>query len=401
MAAGGDEVARRRFLAWLAASPLLAAPARAEDPAPLITAASQALNVFELQAVAARNIPPAHYGYLMTGVLDDRTIAANAAAYSRWGLRARRLVDVSKVDLSVRLFGRTYASPVALCPLGSQRAFHPDGELGSARAAKARSALQMLSTVASTGIEEVTKAREAPVWFQVYPTDQIEVAKGLVRRADKAGAGAIVLTLDLLDGGMRRETMQRLARADARACEACHGPPAMRATQNLRRPMYQGLDMSHVGAFSSTAFTWDYVSRIREITKTPILVKGIMSGEDARMALQRGCDGIIVSNHGGRAEESLVPTLDVLPEVVKAVGGKAPVIVDGGIRRGTDVFKALALGATAVGIGRPYIWGLGAFGQAGVEAAMRLIDEELTQAMRQCGVTRLADLRAANLRRLS
>lgn len=396
------ELARRRFLAWLAASPILAAPAAggAQDRPALITAANQALNVFELQAVAETKIPPAHYGYLMTGVLGDRTVVANSTAYDHWGLRARRLVDVSKVDLSVKLFGQTWASPVALCPLGSQRAFHPDGELGSARAAKSRSALQMLSTVSSTGIEDVIAARGGPVWFQVYPTDDIEVAKGLVRRADKAGAGAIVLTLDLLDGGMRRETMQRLARGDTRQCSTCHGTPAEQATQNLRRPMYQGLDMSHVRSFANPAYTWDYVSRIREATRSPVLVKGIMDAEDARIALKRGCDGIIVSNHGGRAEESLVPTLEVLPGVLKAVGGKAPVIVDGGIRRGSDVFKALALGATAVGIGRPYIWGLGAFGQPGVETAMRLIDEELTQSMRQCGVTRIADIGMGNVRKL-
>ena len=166
--------------------------------------------------MAATKIPPAHYGYLMTGVLDDRTVASNASAYDRWGLRARRLVDVSKVDLSVSLFGQTWASPVALCPLSAQRAFHPEGELASARAAKARGALQMLSTVSSTGIEDVIAARGGPVWFQVYPTDDIEVAKALVRRAEKAGAGAIVLTLDLLGGGMRRETMARLARVDTR-----------------------------------------------------------------------------------------------------------------------------------------------------------------------------------------
>src|SRR5262249_49408085 len=157
------------------------------------------------------------------------------------------------------------------------------------------------------------------------------------------------------------ETMQRLARGDTRQCSVCHGTPTEQATQNLRRPMYRGLDMSHVTSFAAPNYTWDYVSRIREVTKSPVLVKGIMTGEDAKLALKRGCDGIIVSSHGGRAEESLVPTIEVLPEVVAAVGGKAPVIVDGGIRRGSDVFKALALGADAVGIGRPYIWGLGAF----------------------------------------
>lgn len=402
MSAQGGALARRRFLQFMAASPLWAAPAAAEDAAgPMITSAAQALNVFELQAVAARKIPPAHYGYLMTGVLDDRTVAANSDAYGRWGLRARRLVDVSKVDLTCRLFGETWASPVILCPLGNQRAFHPDGELAPARAARSRSALQVLSTVSSTGIEDVIRDRGGPIWFQVYPTSDIEVAKGLVRRAEAAGAGGIVLTVDLLAGGMRRETMQRLARLDTRECAACHGPPEERARRSLGRPMYQGLDMSRVRSFNSPAFTWDYVARIREVTRKPILVKGIMTGEDAKLALGRGADGIVVSNHGGRSEDSLIATLDVLPEVVAAVGGKAPVIVDGGIRRGTDVFKALALGATAVGIGRPYIWGLGAFGEEGVRAAMRLIDEELTQAMQQAGVTRLADIRRTSLQRLT
>ena len=399
MAQDGD-LARRRFLAFLAASPLIAMPAGAQDPAPLITSPGQALNVFELQAVAAKNIPPAHYGYLMTGVLDDRTMAANVAAYGHWGLVPRRLAGVAKPDLSVKLFGETWASPVILSPLGSQRAFHPDGELGVARAAKARSALQVLSTVASTGVEPVIAARGGPVWFQVYPTDDFEVAAALVRRADRAGAGGIVLTLDLLDGGARRETMQRLARLDTRECATCHGDNATRsASSYLRRPAFEGIETGKVRDLQHS-YGWDYVSRLRAITKTPLLAKGIMSAADAKLALKHGCDGIIVSNHGGRAEESLVGTLDVLPEVVAAVGGKAPVIVDGGIRRGTDVFKALALGATAVGIGRPYIWGLGAFGQAGVESAMRLIDEELRQAMRQCGVARLADLRRGSLRPL-
>jgi isopentenyl diphosphate isomerase/L-lactate dehydrogenase-like FMN-dependent dehydrogenase len=393
------DLARRRFLAFLAASPLIATPAGAQDPAPLITSPAQALNVFELQAVAAKNIPPAHYGYLMTGVLDDRTIGANIAAYSHWGLVPRRLAGIEKPDLSVKLFGQTWASPVLLAPLGSQRAFHPDGELGTARAAKARGALQVLSTVASTGIGPVIAARGGPVWFQIYPTDDFEVTKALVRKADAAGAGGIVLTLDLLDGGGRRETMQRLARQDTRQCETCHGNNPMRsASSYLRRPAFEGIDTSKVRDLQHS-YGWDYVSRLRAVTKLPLLAKGIMSAEDAKLALKAGCDGIIVSNHGGRAEESLVGTLDVLPEVIAAVGGKAPVIVDGGVRRGTDVFKALALGAAMVGIGRPYIWGLGAFGQAGVETAMRLIDEELSQAMRQCGVARVADLKRGSLRR--
>ena len=396
-----DPAARRRFLRLLAASPLLAGgglAAWAAD-ARLIESADEALSVFELQAVAERNIPAAHYGYLQTGVLDDRTVDANSRAFAKWGVRARRLVNVGQVDLTCRMFGETWASPVLLSPLGSQRAFHPDGELGAARAAKARSALQVLSTVASTGLGEVIRERGGPVWFQVYPTDDFVVTEALVRKADAAGASAIVLTLDLLDGGMRRETMARLARADGRPCASCHGAATRSAASYMRRPAFEGLDVSRVKALN-TGFGWDYVSRIRDVTKRPLLVKGIMDGEDARLALRRGADGIIVSNHGGRAEESLVGTLDVLPEVVAAVGGKAPVVVDGGVRRGPDVFKALALGATAVGIGRPYVWGLGAFGQAGVEAAMRLIDEELVQTMRQAGVAKSAAIPKAAVMRV-
>jgi (S)-2-hydroxy-acid oxidase len=334
----------------------------------------------------------------MTGVLDDKTIAANSAAYSHWGLVPRRLAGVAKADLKASIFGQTWNSPVLLCPLGSQRAFHPDGELGSARAAKARGALQILSTVASTGIGPVIEARGGPVWFQVYPTDDFEVTKALVRKADAAGASGIVLTLDLLDGGGRRETMAQLARLDTRPCSACHGSGPRSAQSYLRRPAFEGLDTAKVRDLQFS-YGWDYVSRLREVTKKPLLAKGIMSAADARLALKHGCDGIIVSNHGGRAEESLVGTLEVLPEVVKAAG-KAPVIVDGGIRRGTDVFKALALGATMVGIGRPYIWGLGAFGEAGAQTAMRLIDEELAQAMRQCGAANLHAITPASIRAL-
>lgn len=399
--------ARRNFLAFLAASPLLAGLAPPDEV--LITKPEQALNVFELQAVAARKLPPAHYGYLMTGVFDDKTVKANSEAFDRWGLRARRFVDVSRLDISRRLFGETYASPVYLCPIGSARAFYAEGEVIPARAARARSAMQMLSTLASASIEDVIAARGAPVWFQVYPTNDFAVTRAIIRRAEGAGASAIVLTVDLLATGMRRETMQAWARRDERNCNACHGVSASAqagaaeggaATQGMARPAFRGIDVSRVTDINNPALTWDFVSRVRQLTRKPLLVKGIVSGEDAKAALAHGADGIVVSNHGGRAEDSLIGTFDVLPEVVAAVRGRAPVFLDGGVRRGSDVFKALALGATAVGIGRPYVWGGAAFGAAGAETAMRLIDEELMQTMRQAGVTRLADISPANVMQL-
>lgn len=377
---------RRRFLQHLAASPLAAGgfglalgPAWAQTAggAALITEAGQALNVFQLQAVAAKTMRPAHYGYLQTGVLDDRTVEANRHGFDRWGIRARRLIDVSKVDLSLKLFGQTWASPIMLAPVSAQRAFHQDGERPVARAAKARDALMTVSTLASVSLETVISDRERPVWFQLYPTNDLAMTKRLVQRADKAGVGAVVLTVDLPAGGMRRETQQLLARQDGlERCGGCHNRAEGFQDQVRRKGMFDIWDLGGATALNNATLTWDVIARIREWTGKRVLVKGIMTAEDAELAVKAGVDGMIVSNHGGRAEESLVGTLDVLPEVVQAVGGKVPVLIDGGFRRGTDAFKALALGASAVCIGRPYIWGASAFGQAGVEAAMRLMDQE-------------------------
>ncbi len=400
----GDSAAdsRRRFLRYLAASPLLASslPALGQQRiASEVLKASDALNVFELETIAKRNIPVAHFGYLSGGVLDDRTVASNRQAFDAWGLRARRLIDVTKVDLSIKLFGRELASPVMLSPVSSQRAFHADGEAASARAAGKRKAGQILSALTTVSLEDVMAAHASAggsgeVWQQIYTTNRPDAGLAIAKRADAAGAGAVVLTVDLA-GGMRRETQAMGARADTRECSSCHrqGP----GYDFSRKKMFDGIDQNGLLSPTTSALTWDYVARMREVTKKKLLIKGIMTAEDAAIAVKRGVDGIIVSNHGGRAEESLVGTLDVLPEIVTAVNKKIPVLIDGGFRRGTDVFKALALGATAVCIGRPYCWGLGAFGEEGVATALRLIDEELASAMRQAGVTSIAGITAKSL----
>jgi 4-hydroxymandelate oxidase len=395
----GPEAARRRFLAFLAASPLAASwSAYAQRKiAADIQQAGDALNVFELEPIAKRNIPPAHFGYLSGGVLGDRTVESNRQAFDAWGLRAKRLVDVSKVDLSITLFGQRLASPVLLSPVSSQRAFHAEGEVAVARAAGKRKAGQLLSALTTYSVEDVISAQgdAARVWQQIYSTNKPEVALKVAARADAAGAGALVLTVDLLGGGMRRETQAIGARADTRECSTCH-----RQTPGYdfsRKKMFDGLDLAGVVSPNSSALTWDYIARMRDVSKKRLLLKGVMAGEDAEMAVKRGVDGIIVSNHGGRAEESLIGTLDVLPEIVAAVKGRIPVMIDGGFRRGTDVFKAIALGASAVCIGRPYVWGLGAFGEDGVDVAMDLIDEELASAMRQTGVTSIAGITSKSL----
>jgi 4-hydroxymandelate oxidase len=383
--------ARRRFLKFLAASPLAALPATAWQssfPGPPLTSPKDAFSVMDFEDAARRALPTAHFGYMASGVDDDLTLRANREGFQHIQLRARRLIDVSKVDTRVQIFGATWDFPIFICPTGAQKMFNPDAELATARAAKAKGALQILSTVTSYSVEDVTKARGAPVWYQLYAPAKWENVEHIVKRAEAAGCPAMAITVDLL-AGRNTETYRRARRADTRMCSDCHdGEPG----SNLAaRAMFQGLDMQGF-QMNSPATTWDLVDRIRKTTKMKVLIKGLEAHEDATEALAHGVDGIIVSNHGGRSIESYRGTIESLPEVVAAVNGRIPVLVDGGFRRGTDVIKALALGATAVGIARPYLWGLSAFGQAGVERVLDIMRGELELAMRQCGKTSIAKI---------
>jgi 4-hydroxymandelate oxidase len=392
---------RRAFIRFLAASPLYAGMgflgrSFAQVPAPsgdgLIARAGDALDVFDFEPVAHRNIPPAHWGYLVSGVDGEDTLKANRAAYSRYQLQTRRMIDVSKIDLSVELFGEKFNSPIILCPLSAQRAFHPEGEIAVAKAAKARGHLQILSTVTSTGVEDVIAARGAPVWFQLYTTSSFDVTTKLVKRAEAAGCPVVAVTVDL-PAGRNTETALRLARTDTRTCTACHAPTG---SPFFSRPMFSQIDAAGLKTTSSS-LTWDFIKRLKDVTRMKILIKGLESAQDAELAVANGADGIIVSNHGGRATDTGRGTLECLPEIAAAVRGRVPVILDGGVRRGTDVLKALALGATAVGIGRPYIWGLGAYGQPGVDRVLELLDNELTLAMVGVGARNLREITRASI----
>jgi (S)-2-hydroxy-acid oxidase len=395
-------VTRRAMLGGAALLPAFAARALADAVSPSraflqapppVTAASQVLDVAEFEALAREALPPAHFGYIATGTDDDRTVARNHDAFSHYEIRARRFVDVSRVEASRNVLGASWPTPIYLSAVSGQRAFHPDAELGTARAARTRSMLMMLSTVASTAVEPVTEARGAPVWQQLYPTDDWAVTEGLVRRAERAGCPAIVLTVDTMAGrnyGRNNETLARAMRTDNRTCTDCHVNNSH--DQVRKAPMFAGLDVSRVTTIAPPSMTLAYLDRLRALVSVKLLVKGIVTGEDAALAVAHGVDGVIVSNHGGRNEETLRATLDCLPEVAAAVGGRVPVLLDGGIRRGTDVFKAMALGATAVGIGRPQVWGLAAFGQPGVEAVIDILNRELLQIMRQAGTPTLASI---------
>jgi (S)-2-hydroxy-acid oxidase len=393
-----QRVTRRTVLGGLAILPVVAvraigATAQPSQAAPRtpppVTSADQVLNVMEFEALARDILPAAHFGYIATGADDDLTVVRNHDAFSHYEIRARRFVDVSRVDATRNVFGATWPMPIYLSAVSSQRAFHPDGELGTARAARTRSMLMMLSTVASTAVEPVTEARGAPLWQQLYPTDDWAVTEGIVRRAERAGSPAIVLTVDTMPS-RNNETLTRAMKADSRNCTACH---INNSHDRLRKaPMFAGLDVSRATTISPPNITPAFLDQLRALVSVKLLVKGVVTGEDAALAVAHGVDGVIVSNHGGRNEETLRATLDCLPEVVAAVGGRVPVLLDGGVRRGTDVFKALALGATAVGIGRPQVWGLAAFGQPGVEAVIDILNRELLQIMRQAGTPALASI---------
>jgi 4-hydroxymandelate oxidase len=382
-----DSIGRRRFLRYLAGSPLLALPQNGPvaDPA-------EALNVFDFQEVAKSVLPKAHYGYMMTGVDDDRTLHANSEAFQRFQLRMRRLVDVRKVDTGIELLGSRWETPIVLCPVGSQRAFHADGEIAVAKAARARKHLQILSTTTSTSVEDVAEARGAPVWYQLYPTEDWTITRSLLKRAEAAGCPVVALTVDLY-GGSNRETLERFRKLDDRDCDICHERDGGYQGYIRNKPMFQGLDISKAESNSPSDLSWDFVDRLKDTTTMKLFVKGIVTGEDAALAIEHGVDGLVVSNHGGRAEESGRSTIECLPEVAAAVKKRIPVVIDGGFRRGTDVFKALALGADAVGIGRPYLWGLAAFGQAGVEAVLTILRRELEMVMRQAGTRSIAEIK--------
>jgi 4-hydroxymandelate oxidase len=395
---------RRRFLRLLAASPLvpyldlsagwMARAQAAQQDNEIIASAKDALNVFDFEALARKNLPPAHFGYMASGSDDDATIAANREGFTRYQLRMRRLIDVSRLDTSVQLFGAKLDNPILLCPIGGQRMFHRDGEIAVARAARSKKHLQVLSTVGTASIEEVSAERGEPVWFQLYQRNDWGLTRQMLKRAESAGCPALVFTIDLL-GGRNPETYQRSLRRDTRQCGTCHDPAPL--VDNRRRPMLADLIAPATPSPEVGTPTWDYVKRLKDATGMKLLLKGIVTREDAELAIKHGVDGLFVSNHGGRAENSLRSTIECVPEIVAGVEGRVPVIVDSGFRRGTDIFKALALGATAVGIGRPYVWGLSAFGQEGVEAVLDILQRELQLVMRQAGTTTIKQITRAHI----
>ncbi len=329
-------------------------------------------NIKSFKALAKENLTSELYEYLVGGADDLRTFQRNITAWSQYQIRPRRLIDVSKIDTSTELFGQQVNAPIVLAPIGILGMFHPEGASGSTKAAKNKNLAAITSTVTNQSYQTIVETANYTPWFQLYPTTNINARNTLVKRAEDNGCKVLVWTIDVPVVGNREKHAKMLV-------DNVHGRAAKMG--NLHDLI--GPD----DIFHSPSMTWEFLDWLKQNTKMKILLKGIMTHEDARIAVDRGADGIIISNHGGRQLESDLSTIECLEEVVKEVAGKIPVLIDGGIRRGTDVFKALALGATAVCIGRPYVYGLAVAGQKGVERVLEILTEELERNMRLAGVT--------------
>ncbi len=354
----------------------------------VITSVDDAINIWDFERTAHANNLPQHWDYLHMGVEDYETRRANREGFQRLWLRPRRLGSepAGPLDTSVELFGRKWDSPLFLCPVASLQAYHTEGEVGAARAARARGILQLQSHQSSQSYDEISEARGEPHWFQMYTVEDWNVNKRVIDRVANAGCPVLVWTIDLL-GGSNRELQRRSLAGEgleSALCQQCHNH-----RPGYQRPMRAGLEGPEG---PRPPYTWDYVKRIKDASDMKLVLKGITTAEDAELGIEHGADGIFVSNHGGRAVNSMWSTIDALPEVVAAVRGRVPVMLDSGVRRGNDIFKALALGADAVGIGRPYVWGLGGFGADGVGKVIELILAEFRMAMQQTVTTTTGEI---------
>jgi len=344
----------------------------------------------DFEEVARRQLAAMTYAYVAGGAGDEISLRRNRSAFDALLLKPRVLRDVSRIDTTVELFGRTLSCPILLAPTAYHRLVHPDGELATARGAGAAGLPLVVSSASNTTIEDVAAVATAPLWFQLYVQTDRAFTRDLVQRVEAAGCEAICITVDTPVLGTRRREIRAgfclpegLDRANLRGC---------------RGATAAHLDESGVySAVLDAAMTWEAIDWVRGFARVPVLLKGILAPEDAVLAVEHGVDGIIVSNHGARNLDTTPATIEALPHVVAAVDGRLPVLLDGGVRRGTDVVKALALGARAVLIGRPYLWGLAAAGPEGVEKVVELLRTELVAAMALCGLPSLAAIDGAAL----
>ena len=327
------------------------------------------VNVFEYEALAQAKMDPVHWDYIQGGSDDEVTLRANRAAFEGIRLRPRVLVDVSAsaLDMRTTVLGIPLSMPIMVAPMAMHCLAHPEGECATAQAAGRANTLMAVSTTSTRTLEEIAQEASGPLWFQLYVYPSLQFAESLVRRAESAGYRAIVLTVDLPTLGNREK--------DRRNNVTIPPPPFREANF---------VDVDKTGQ-EWVSLTWKSLAWLRSITALPILLKGILTAEDALLAIEHGMDGIIVSNHGGRQLDTALASIEALPEIVEAVAGRCEVYIDGGVRRGTDILKALALGARAVLVGRPVLWGLAAGGADGAYHVLEILRKELELAMALSG----------------
>lgn len=319
----------------------------------------------EMEAFAAAVLPSYVHDYYGSGAREEQTFRGNLAAWGRWWLLPRMLVDVARVSLATTVLGQPIALPIMVAPMSLQKLAHPDGELATARAAAEAGTIMIVSTSTTTSIEDIAAVPELAFWFQLYPFPDFEETVGMIERAIAAGATAVCLTVDA----------------------ASHVDAKRRPRGGMRTPEWVTFPMYPAHAQDTLAtLDWAYLERLRGRVSVPIVLKGILHPADARTAADVGIPAVVVSNHGGRTLDGAITTAEILPEIADAVGDRLELLVDGGIRRGSDVIRALALGARAVLVGRPFLWGLAAAGQAGQRHVFTLLRDELEQDARSCGI---------------
>jgi len=348
------------------------------------------VNVDEFEALARERLPQPVYDYYAGGAGDEWTLRENRAAYDRWVFLPRTLVDVSAVDTTTTVLGQTMATPILVAPTAFQKLAHPEGELAMAHGCLAADTTLVVSTIATTALEDVAGTGVSR-WFQLYVQKDRPLTEEVVRRAEASGYSALVLTVDAPFLGRRER--------DERNRFSMPAEVRMANLHDLAVPTAEhGSSLQLQFQLIDPALTWDDLSWLRSLTSLPVLVKGIMAPEDAARAVEAGAAGVVVSNHGGRQLDGASATLDALPAVAEAVGDRGEVLVDGGIRRGQHVMKALALGARAVLVGRPAVWGLAAGGEDGVRTVLGLLQQELSLAMALAGVPNVAAIARELLR---
>jgi L-lactate dehydrogenase (cytochrome) len=350
------------------------------------------VSVAELEERAAAAMEERAAGYVFAGAGSETTMDANREAFARRRIVPRMLRDVAERDLSTTVLGTEMPAPLMLAPIGVQKIVHEDGELATARAAAALGVPMIVSTASHFSLEEVAEAGgDGPRWFQLYWPNDRQLAESFVNRAEAAGYGAIVLTVDTFIPGWKSRDLQQawLPFLNGMGVANYFQDPVFRAGLEQTPEEDPGMATGHfLGVQANPSLTWDDLAWLRERTSLPIVVKGIQHVDDAREAVRRGVDGIVVSNHGGRQVDGAIGSLDALPAIAEAVGDELAVLFDSGVRGGADAIKALALGADAVCLGRPYVWGLALEGQAGVETVLKMVLAELDLTMALCGYTR-------------